>query len=86
MNEVEIKVENSFDHVWIEISTTDKPILVGCIYRSPSNDTDKVGCMKSANITCQLIKSAYERNNNLIIIGDFNYKEIDWVNDYAPPN
>ena len=84
--EVEIKVEESSDHVWIEIPTYEEPILIGCIYRSPSNDIDKGGSMKSAVITSKLIKSAYERNRNLIIVGDFNYKEIDWVNDYAPPN
>ena len=41
--------------------------------------------MKSANITSQLVKTAYERNNNLVIAGDFNYKEIDWTNEFAPP-
>ena len=85
-NEVEFYIEDSSDHVWIEVPTKDKPLLVGCIYRSPSHDTDKAGCMKSAVITSQIIKSAYERNNNIIIVGDFNYKEIDWESDFAPPN
>ena len=84
--EVEIPVEGATDHVWIELQTPDKPLLVGCIYRSPSNDTDKEGCMKNAKITSQLVKAAYERNNNVIITGDFNYKEIDWVNEFAPPS
>jgi hypothetical protein len=42
--------------------------------------------MKSSTITSQIIKSAYEKNNNIIIGGDFNYKEIDWENEYASPN
>ena len=84
--EIEIKVENSSDHVWIEIPTSDKPLLVGCIYRSPSNDNDKEGCIRSASVTSQLVRMAYERNNNIIIAGDFNYKEIDWGNEFAPPN
>ena len=58
---------------------------MGCIYRSPSNDVTKEGSIKSATATSQLVKTAYERNNNLVIAGDFNYKEIDWTNDYSPP-
>ena len=30
-----------------------------------------------------LIKAAYDRDINLIIAGDFNYKNIDWCNEYA---
>ena len=30
-----------------------------------------------------LIKTAYDRNINLIIAGDFNYKNIDWCNEYV---
>lgn len=85
-SDIDIKVEESSDHIWIELPTKDKPLLVGCIYRSPSYDMDKEGCMKSAISTSQLIKAAYERNNNVIMVGDFNYKEIDWDNEYAPPN
>lgn len=85
-SDIDIIVEDSSDHVWIELPTTNKPLLVGCIYRSPSNDTDKERCSQSATITSQIIKSAYEKNNDIIIVGDFNYKEIDWENEYAPPN
>ena len=60
--------------------------MVGCIYRSPSNDNDKEGSIRSASVTSQLVRTAYARNNNIIIAGDFNYKEIDWGNEYAPPN
>ena len=84
-SDVEVTVEDSNDHVWIELPSPEKPLLVGCIYRSPSKDYNKESCLKSANITSQLVKTAYERNNNLVIAGDFNYKEIDWTNEFAPP-
>ena len=42
--------------------------------------------MKSAITTSEIVKAAYERNRNLVIAGDFNYKEIDWVNEFAPPS
>ena len=83
-SDIEIFVEDSSDHVWIELPTTKKPLLVGCIYRSPSSDTDKESCMKSATLTSQIVKLAYEKNDNVIMVGDFNYKEIDWENEYAP--
>ena len=32
------------------------------------------------------MKTAYKRNDNIVIAGDFNYKEIDWGNEYVPPS
>lgn len=85
VREVEINVEGFSDHVWIEIPSCDKElILCGCIYRSPSNDTNLEGCMRSTNKIIELINAAYQRNNNLVIVGDFNYKQIDWTNDSVP--
>ena len=81
--DVDLKVDNFTDHVWVELPTNDKPVLVGCIYRSPSNDTDKEACMNSAALTSQLIKLAYVMNDNVVIAGDFNYKEIDWESEYS---
>ena len=33
-----------------------------------------------------LISTACQINPNVVIAGDFNYKEIDWQNEYAPPD
>ena len=41
--------------------------------------------MESSRKVSRLIKSAFSRNENVLIDGDFNYKEINWFNDYAPP-
>ena len=41
--------------------------------------------MESSKNVTQLIKMACPRNTNLIITGDFNYKDIDWSAEYAPP-
>jgi endonuclease/exonuclease/phosphatase family metal-dependent hydrolase len=32
------------------------------------------------------VKAAYEKNNNVVITGDFNYKEIDWMNEFSQPS
>ena len=41
------------------------------------------GSMQSTKAIVNLIETAYQKNKNLIIAGDFNYKEIDWCNEYA---
>ena len=79
VKEFEVKVNGFRDHVWIEVlSPNKKSILCGCVSRSPSNNINLKKCMRSADIMIELIKAAYERNNNLVIVGDFNYKQIDW--------
>ena len=82
--EIEFRIDGFHDHVWLEIQTDDKKtILCGCIYRSPSNDTNKNGSLESTKLITQLINKAYESNANLLIAGDFNYKDIDWNNEFA---
>ena len=85
VEEVEMEVEGYKDHAWIEIFTAnDESLLCGWVYRSPSNDSTSDGRTKSINAVINLIKKAYQRNHNLFIVGDFNFKDIDWCNDYAP--
>ncbi|KAI8500844.1 hypothetical protein Bbelb_216620 [Branchiostoma belcheri] len=51
-------------------------ITIGCIYRSPSGDP-----RESTSKLCNLISSVCRRNQRrLVIVGDFNIKEIDWSN------
>ena len=85
VNEIKFDLPGFRDHVWIDIPTgTNDSILCGCIYRSPS-DSDVNACLASTTMVTELIHMAYQRNSNLIITGDFNYKDIDWSNDFAPP-
>ena len=60
-------------------------VLCGCVYRSPTCDVDLNGCRKSTQAIVKLISEAYQHNPNLLIAGDFNYKEIDWLNENALP-
>ena len=83
--EVKFNEEDYRDHLWIEIPSSKGPLLVGCVYRSPSDDANKDACMRSSRKVSKLIMSAVERNENILIVGDFNYKDIDWSNDSAPP-
>ena len=45
----------------------------------------EVPLMEMTKKLSQLIRTAYHQNTNLLIVGDFNYKDIDWRNEYASP-
>ena len=76
--EVDIPIDGFDDHAWIEI-TIGEAVLCGCIYRSPSGDADNTQAIN------KLIIEAYRCNPNLLIAGDFNYKETDWLNGISTP-
>ena len=70
--------------MWIEIPRNNgESILCGCIYRTQSGDTDMNGCMQSTNAIREHINSSCQHNKNVVIAGDFNYKNIDWENQFA---
>ena len=69
VDEVKCSVNECRDHVWVEIPTEKNGVLCGCVYRSQSNDTN----IQSTKGISQLIRTAYHRNPNLFIAGDFNY-------------
>ena len=48
--------------------------MLGCIYRSPSLSREKT------TLIFQEINIAATRYKNVCIMGDFNYRNIDWVN------
>ena len=76
INYVQIVPDNSIDYtnsVWIEVVNNDgKKTVIGVVYRSPnSTETNNE----------KLYKCIQELSNrNLIIMGDFNYPNIDWNN------
>lgn len=72
----EIELNTNFNSsVWIKIQTTQKPIVIGCMYRSPNSpDINNNEMLKAIELASDLDKSY------LLITGDFNLKEIDWPN------
>ena len=84
VSEVEFQVDGLKDQVWIEIPYDNCKLLCDCVYRSPTG-TDRSKCLESTAKVMQRIHIAYQRNPNLLICGDYNYKEIDWSTEYAPP-
>ena len=80
---VAITTEQHKDQIWVEISLIGKDtLLVGCIYRSPTNGKSLTA--ESTNRVSDAIKQAMDRKNSHILVGgDFNYKEIDWENEFV---
>jgi hypothetical protein len=65
---------NFEESVWCEIVLDDDDsLLIGCIYRSPSSPN-----MNNKKLL-ELLNQACNRNNaQLLVVGDFNFPEIDW--------
>ena len=65
------------EHLWINISLdSNENLLVGSIYRSPSSDKSA-----STNDLCDLLNQVCSTMPSyLLVIGDFNYPNIDWIN------
>ena len=64
------------DHIWVKIYMREiKPVVIGCIYRSPNSNPENNKAL------IELLEEANNiSNSNLVIVGDFNYKEVDWLN------
>ncbi len=66
----------SKENIWctLKLKDNDKQLL-GCIYRSPSTNNDN---MQSV---CNLLQEVDKINtSHLLIVGDFNFPEVDWSN------
>ena len=64
------------DSVWCWVKIADGArILVGCIYRSPTSPADN-----NELIMNQIVKaSEVADQNRILLMGDFNVKEINWI-------
>ena len=73
---------NDFDdHVWIEIQLQNNDKLIcGSIYRSTKKELQYI--KDSTKRVCKVIHEAtHMQHSHLLICGDFNYPEIDWIQE-----
>ena len=75
---------SDFDEsIWVGVKLRNKDsLLIGCVYRSPNSDMrNNVELMTNLTNIC-------ERNQftHVLICGDFNLPDIDWVHELSPPN
>ena len=70
-----IELNSNFtDQIWASIELTNNTkLLIGGIYRSPNSSKNN-----NEELVKLLDKISIYRNTDIIIMGDFNYKEIDW--------
>ena len=70
-----IEVNTIFqENIFVECKLEDGETLkIGLIYRSPSSTNENSSKLNS--IISEMCKN---KNDNIIIMGDFNYKDIDW--------
>lgn len=67
---------NFSDNLWVNLETSPKKyILLGCLYRSPNSSESN-----NESLVSMLKESKSKNAHNRLIVGDFNLKEIDWVN------
>ena len=71
---VAIDNDNIFEEcVWCLISGKKETFLLGCIYRSPSSSAE------NDNNLCIMLRNMLSLNfKDTIIVGDFNFSNIDW--------
>ena len=67
---------NFLESVWVDVNINKQDkILIGGIYRSPNSEHD------NTQILFDLInRASQEKCKHKIIVGDFNFPEIDWYN------
>ena len=86
LNAQEVKpVNDSKESVWCEISLKDSDkLLVGCLYRSPSDPCSVETKQNNEKLNDLIIEMTRDRSH-VLITGDFNFPDIDWVNELSPP-
>jgi exonuclease III len=73
--EVNLKEDNDVESIWVDITCNKKKIRIGNFYRSDFNFNERI--QKSFLIE---LEKGSTYNNPVIIVGDFNYRDINWNN------
>ena len=70
----------SVEHLWISIQLKNSDILTaGCVYRSPSGNAHE-----SVDEIVHLLHSVLAANpSHLLICGDFNIPQVDWISSFS---
>ena len=69
----EIKTSRDTETIWMEINNNRESLILGLIYRPPNLDR-----LNSNNIFDEITRAC--RCNKVCIVGDFNYRNINWEN------
>jgi len=64
---------SSKESCWCEVKTNNDKILIGLVYRSPNSDQEN-----NLQLNRLMSEIGQEKHCKKIIMGDFNYKDINW--------
>ena len=79
----EISLKISFKEMkWIKIKGTRCCLFLGCVYRSPNSSEEN---MKALHEVITAANKMAGKNDQLVLVGDFNLPKIDW-NSWAATN
>lgn len=82
----QVTISNNFDfdeNVWVEIRLQEgDKLLMGCLYRSPNSDeANNAKMLTHLKINCE--RKDY---THMVVCGDFNLPDINWVEGTTPDN
>ncbi len=67
-------VKDFKESVWVNVKIgNNKKVVLGCVYRSPSSDSEN-----NRELETLLRAMSDESFEHMIIVGDFNYPNVDW--------
>jgi hypothetical protein len=75
ITELNISVK-PYDSVWIKFENDQFNFVIACVYRPPTNSV--LNSQNNDIILLDTIASTLEKFPNLIIVGDFNFPNINW--------
>ena len=70
---VDMDVSKFKESVWVQIEIKHRILIIGCVYRSPSSSYEN-----NQELRNLMTKVCARKFDHLLIVGDFNYKSIDW--------
>lgn len=79
----EVSFDTSFEEsVWCKVKLKNRDnLILGCTYRSPNSSAENVSKLNT------LLRDISDMNpSHLLIMGDFNFKEINWKNNMSTVN
>ena len=79
LNASELSSEHDMEeNVWVEIKLINKKVKVGCLYRSPSDNSEEAN-----NQLKNHIREMSRGSDEFLMTGDFNYPTICWEKNMA---
>jgi hypothetical protein len=70
------------EQIWINLKIANESVLLGCLYRPPTCDQEtNEKIISSIEIASKAPRQ--NKNTSLMVVGDFNYSDLKWLNGAA---